>query len=169
MMSKQSTICFSGHRSERLPKPVEGLDELKLALYDEIERAIEDGFDTFLFGAAYGYDLLCAEIVLLRKKVIKKGVLPCIKLVAILPFEEQSVHWSENDREQYYNILPKCDEVITLSKKFYKGAYFDRNRFMVDNSSRLICFYDGSRSGTGQTVSYAKQKGCEIINLYKRK
>jgi len=83
-----------------------------------------------------------------------------------VPFEEQASKWREIDRELYFDTLSKCDEVITISTKFNMNCYHNRDRYMVDNSSKLICYYDGGTSGTGSTVNYAKEKGCEIINLY---
>lgn len=72
-----------------------------------------------------------------------------------------------NPSEAYFNILGKCDEVITLSTRYHRKCYHERNRYMVDNSSRLICYYDGSDGGTGYTVNYALNSKIEIINLYK--
>jgi uncharacterized phage-like protein YoqJ len=167
MINKEKTVSFSGHRSERLPKSTEGLDELRSRLYEEIDKAVDDGFDTFIFGACYGFDLMCAEIVLLRQMVIRHSDPKRIRLIAAIPFEEQASKWSKLDRELYFNTLSKCDEVITISTKFNMNCYHKRNRYMVDNSSRLICYYDGGRSGTGYTVNYAQEKECEIINLYK--
>jgi uncharacterized phage-like protein YoqJ len=167
MINKGKTVCFSGHRSERLPKSTEGLDMLKKRLYEEIDKAVNDGFDTFIFGACYGFDLMCAEIVLLRKKVMRQSDPKRICLIAAIPYEEQASKWSEHDRELYFNTLSKCDEVLTLSTKFNKNCYHKQNRYMVDSSSRLICYYEGGRSVTGNTVNYAKEKECEIINLYK--
>lgn len=57
------SLCFTGHRSEKLPKTAEQLETLKLKLWEEIDKAIENGIDTFYFGACYGFDLMCAGIV----------------------------------------------------------------------------------------------------------
>jgi uncharacterized phage-like protein YoqJ len=167
MLNKEKTACFSGHRSKRLPKSTEGLEDLRLRLYEEIDKALDDGFDTFIFGACYGFDLMCAEMILIRQKVVKLSDPKRIRLIAAMPFETQASKWRERDRELYFNILSKCDEVITISTKFNMNCYRKRNRYMVDNSSRLICYYDGGSGGTSYTVNYAKEKGCEIINLYK--
>jgi hypothetical protein len=37
---------------------------------------------------------------------------------------------------------------------------------MVDKSSKLICYYDGSGGGTGYTVEYAKKRSVQVVNLY---
>ncbi len=61
--------------------------------------------------------------------------------------------------------MSKCDDVIVLNKHYKSGCYHERNRYMVDNSSKLICYYDGSSGGTRYTVGYAKKQSIEIINL----
>ena len=42
-----------------------------------------------------------------------------------------------------------------------------RNRFMIDNSSRLIAAVSSYKSGTGQTIRLAEKAGIEIrvINI----
>jgi uncharacterized phage-like protein YoqJ len=166
MIDKQKAVCFSGHRSERLPKTTDGLDALRLALYEEIDKAVGEGYDTYIFGACYGFDLMCAEMVLLRQKVIKKDDPKFIRLIAAVPFEEQASKWSDYNPELYFNTLSKCNEVITISKKFNASCYHKRNRLMIDNSSKLICYYDGSGGGTKYTVDYALKSKIETVNLY---
>ena len=39
---------------------------------------------------------------------------------------------------------------------------------MVDGSSRLICWFDGTEGGTSFTLRCAKRKGLEIDNLYEQ-
>ena len=167
MLNKNTTVCFSGHRSERLPKLRDELDNLSIAIYEEIDKAVDDGFDTFIFGACYGFDLMCAKMVLLRQMVVRHDDSKCIRLIAAIPFNGQTAKWNKQNQEIYLNTISKCDEVITISAKFSMNCYHKRNRYMVDNSNRLICYYDGCSSGTRNTVNYANQKDCEVINLYK--
>ena len=166
MQKKEHSLCFTGHRSEKLPKTEEGTEKLKLKLWEEIDKAIENGIDTFYIGACYGFDLLCADIVAKRKRVIKTSDPKIIKLIAVTPFENQAIRWKESDRELYYNTLPHCDEVITLNTHYKQGCYHERNRYMVDRCSKMICYYDGGSGGTAYTVNYAKTNGLEITNLY---
>lgn len=108
---RERTVCFTGHRSEKLPKG-DALERLRQRLSEEIEKAIQDGYDTFLFGGAYGFDLMAAEEVLKKKVLIDLQNPRHIRLIAIIPFEEQAVRFSVADHERYYEIMPKCDEVI---------------------------------------------------------
>ena len=40
-----------------------------------------------------------------------------------------------------------------------------RNRFMVDNSERVIAAYNGESGGTRNTVLYAKDNDVESVNI----
>ncbi len=63
-----------------------------------------------------------------------------LKLIAVVPFEEQA--------------------------RYHQGCYYERNRYMVDHSSRMMCYYDGDKGGTEYTVKYAEQNNLQITNLY---
>ena len=102
---REKTVCFTGHRSEKLPKG-EALGNLRTRLADEIEKAIQDGYNTFLFGGAYGWDLMAAEEVIKKKTVIDLQNPRRIRLIAVIPFEEQAVRYSLSDHERYYEIMP---------------------------------------------------------------
>ncbi len=166
MIDKNKTLSFSGHRTEELPNSKDKLYNLKQNLYSEIDKAIFDGYENFMFGACYGFDLMCAEQVIMRKQVIKFNDPSNFKLIAVVPFEDQAAKWNEYNRNKYFNILSKCYEVIILNKKFKIGCYHERNRYMIDNSSKLICYNNGSSGGTEYTVDYAKKRGVSILNLY---
>ena len=168
MLIKNKTLCFSGHRTEKLPKAKNEFSNLVQNLYSKIDNAIYDGYENFLFGACYGFDLICAEQVLMRKQLIKSTDPLNIKLIAIIPFEDQAAKWNEYNRNKYFNILSKCHDVITLNKKFKVGCYYERNRYMIDNSSKLICYYNGSGGGTGYTVEYAEKRLVSVENLYEK-
>ncbi|WP_312643585.1 SLOG family protein [Hydrogenoanaerobacterium sp.] len=169
MQTKEHSLCFTGHRSEKLPKTEQEMEHLKRKLLAEIDNAIENGIDTFYMGACYGFDLLAAQMVLRRKKVISLNEprQKPLKLVAVIPFGEQASRWSEKDRELYFDYtLPYCDEVVTLNTHYKQGCYHERNRYMVDRCSKMIAYYDGGSGGTAYTVNYAKTNGLEITNLY---
>jgi len=72
---------------------------------EEIDNAIEKGINTFYSGDCYGFDLKCAGIALKRKSVAEMLNPKLLKLIAVVPFEEQSKNWNEKNREIYYNTL----------------------------------------------------------------
>jgi uncharacterized phage-like protein YoqJ len=77
------------------------------------------------------------------------------------------VRYSLSDHELYYEIMPKCDDVITLNTHYNSRCYAQRNQYMVERSSGVICYWNGqARSGTAQTIRMAEKENLKIINLY---
>lgn len=146
------TIAFSGYRTEKLP---ENVDPIRIQLKKEVNKCIEDGYDTFLCGMAEGFDLMSAEIVLDIKKSYS------IKLICVIPFDDGREHG-----EKYSNIVNNADEKVVLSNQFSYDTYYKRNEYMVDNCDKLICYYDGRYGGTEYTVDYANKKGIPVVNLW---
>ena len=109
-MDRRKTVCFSGHRSEKMHLSAEDMEKLHIRLYNEIDQAVDNGYDTFLFGACCGFDLLCAEMVLLCQKV-KKASGKRIRLIAAVPFTTQSSNLDEERQKQYQDILAMCDKI----------------------------------------------------------
>lgn len=139
-------------------------NKISYLLYEQICRAVEDGYDTFCFGGCAGAEIIAAEQVLIRR-VIKQTEDPKhIFLIAVIPFEEQANDWSFYWHEKYYDVLKKCDEVITLNTRFEESCYEDRNLYMLQRCNRLIAVCDGKSEGsTKRAVQYAKNNGKEVI------
>lgn len=88
-------------------------------------------------------------------------------VIAVVPFRSQAVRWRDEDKARYEAILRIVDEVVVLSERYYKGCLLRRNDYMVNRSSRLIAYYDGSnKGGTFYTVREAKRHGLKTVNLY---
>ena len=70
--NKETTLCFTGHRSQKLPWKFNEQDprclQMKSTLYKELECAIDDGYTTFITGMALGFDMIAAELLLELKK-----------------------------------------------------------------------------------------------------
>ncbi len=156
---KSSTVSFSGYRPSKLPgggdENAADIATLKADLHDAIVEAVSRGFDTFLVGMAEGFDMFAAEAAL---SLIVEN--PIIKLIAVKPFED-----GRDRSDRYTSIIEKADYIVTLSDEYSRGSYYVRNEYMVDNSTLLICYYDGRYGGTEYTVDYAKKKGVHVINI----
>lgn len=157
-----TTCCFTGHRVQKLPwrsdEKSKACIALKATLRSEIEKAIQRGYKTFLCGMALGFDTYCAEAVLELKKQY-----PDIKLVGALPCENQDSNWSAKNKARYRLLLNQLDKIRCIYEK-YTGVecMFERNRYMVNNSSLMIALFNGKPGGTQSTIEYARQQGLEI-------
>lgn len=148
--AKGGFVCaVTGHRvlSSDFSK-----EELRAAL-----RALAAaGVRTFLCGMALGFDLLCAEEVLLLREELP------VRLVACIPCADQAARYPKSARERYERILDRCDERAVLHERYCDGCMFERNRYMVDRADLLLAYYTGRRGGTKYTVGYAERRGIPV-------
>ncbi len=163
-IDRQHSVAFSGYRASKMARTLDGADALRVLderIYDAIMSLAEQGYTIFLTGMSDGFDLLAASAVL-RLKEFK----PEIELVAVVPFHGQSSSYSEQDKELYARVLAGADITLYLSYKYISPKQFlCRNDFLVLNSSKLLCYYDGQRGGTMYTYNRAVKFGLGIVNL----
>ena len=114
-----------------------GEKEIKSLLEKAIDEAIADGYVTFITGMAMGTDIWAAEIVLERRRYKMK----------------------------FNKILKNADLVKEINDHYFTGCYQVRNEWMVDRSNLVIAVFNGQKSGTKNTVDYAKRKGVKVINI----
>lgn len=155
------SACFTGHRN------IQGNPaELEKRLYTELEKAIKEwGITEYYNGAALGWDLFSARVVLKLKKVY-----PQVKLHLILPCspEEQTADWSDEQCSEYMSILSAADSVEQTSEHYYNGCMKVRNARLVELADCCYCYLNPNRkrSGTGQTVRMAQKKNIMVVNFY---
>lgn len=158
---RDTTCCFSGYRVEKMPFPAN--DPRADALIAALDRAIADaaaqGYTAFFSGMSTGFDLWAAEAVLRARETLP------VQLFCAIPFDRQADRYPSEWKRRFNHCLLAADRVFALSRDYYAGCYAARNRFMVDASSLLICYFDGKPGGTAQTVRMAKQNGLRIVNL----
>ncbi len=152
----QNTLCFTGHRSI----PLRDQMGLRKKLDQVIVKAISDGFRSFLYGGALGFDTMAAEAVLRLQKSH-----PEIRLILVAPCKGQASRWSRPDQIRYEAIAAGAAQRIALSDQYYPGCMLTRNRFMVDHASLCVCYLSLMKGGTWQTVRYALEMNLPIINL----
>ena len=150
-------ICsFSGHRA--IPSAIE--PQLRFLLRQRIAALAAAGCTGFLCGGAVGFDTLAAEEVL-AERILR----PEVTLSLALPCPNQDRSWSAAARRRFRRILDEADETILVSREYHRFCMQQRNRFMVDHSSRLICYLTEESGGTAFTVRYALKAGIPVENL----
>lgn len=153
---KEKTCCFTGHR---IIKEKE-IDSVKIRLEQEIINLIEKDVVFFVCGGALGFDMIAALTILKLKKVYKN-----IQLIMALPCKSQDKYWNEKDKIIYRNILSLADRIVYISDIYTRDCMLNRNRYMVNISYYCICYLRKNKSGTLQTVNYAKKQNLKIIFL----
>lgn len=156
--------CFTGHRPEKLidtEKDISKVEaKIKALLYPAIKKSIQEGYITFLSGMARGFDLWAADIVLEERR--KR---PEIHLICVLPVKNFEAKWSFEEQKHYNDILNKADYVKLVSTEYHSTCFQVRNKYMVNNSARVIAAYNGTYGGTRNTLNYARSQNVQIINL----
>lgn len=152
------TCCFTGHRPEKL-----NLEEsrVKSLLKMEITQALSDGFTIFITGMSRGIDIWAAQLVLKERE---KN--PQIKLICAVPFAGFEKNWNYKWQMEYNEIVSKADDVCYVCEKYFKGAFFVRNKFMVDRSNLVISAFNGAKGGTGYTINYALSNNVKVRNIF---
>ena len=88
-----------------------------------------------------------------------KAKYPHITLESAIPCETQAAKWSEPLRDRYFKIAEQCDKETMLQTQYTPDCMQKRNRYMVDQADVLLAVWDGTPSGTGSTVQYARTQG----------
>ena len=150
--------CFTGHRPGKMEL---GEKEIKTLLEKAIDDAITDGYVTFITGMAMGTDIWAAEVVLERKKTNKE-----LHLICALPHPNFESRRSMTEKMRFNKIIKKADLVKEINKHYFTGCYQVRNEWMVDRTNLVIAVFNGQKSGTKNTVDYAKRKGIHVNNVF---
>ena len=116
----------------------------------------------FISGGALGFDQIAASLIIAKKEIGKN-----IRLIFALPCKNQDEKWNEKQKKLYQELLPEADEVIYISEEYNDFCMRKRNNYMVEHSAYCICALLQEKSGTGQTVRYAKKKNLQVINVAK--
>ena len=151
----EHSCCFTGHRPERLDMPQEKVIQW---LNDQVDKAIADGYTTFISGMQRGVDIWAAEAVVKRKN---EGA--DIRLIAACAFKGMEERWEQEWKECYKRLLNESSEIYYIGKKPGRAAFFERDEWMVDQAGRLIGVYTGAPGGTFKTISYGKEQDLEVI------
>lgn len=156
MNLRAKTCCFTGHRS------LSHEEKLKVAvrLREIIAEQIKAGVVFYGAGGALGFDTLAAQTVLDMKKEY-----PQLRLILVLPCEDQTRGWRSEDIAVYEDIKQRSDKVVYVSREYTPDCMHKRNRHLVDHSGICICYLTRSSGGTAYTVDYAWRKRLHVINI----
>lgn len=150
---RELSAAFTGHRRYG--------GQCDDALRAVVRTLYARGLRSFWSGMAAGFDLAAAEAVLALREE-----LPGVRLCCAVPFPAQADRYAAADRSRYARILSCADETTILAARYEPRCYLRRDEFMVERSSVVVAWYDGSKGGTRYTWEYARRCGRERINLW---
>ena len=79
----------------------------------EIKSLYASGCRNFFSGMAEGGDLVFAKAVLAARNELTD-----IRLVAAIPFREQSARYSDMNKRLYISLLEEADKTVVLSESY---------------------------------------------------
>jgi uncharacterized phage-like protein YoqJ len=145
-------VGITGHR----PTGIGGFS-IPNPIYNRVKQQITESFieskpDKIITGMALGTDTLAANIA------IELG----IPFIAAVPFKEQPSRWPFSSKQIYEKLLEKAERVVIigeLATNNFNELMQLRNKWIVDNSDRLLAVWSGEfKGGTFNCVTYAQSK-----------
>lgn len=151
-MTDRRILAFTGHRPNKLGGYRQ--NPMQMAVRSAIRQCIFDYKpEKVISGMALGVDQWAAE------ECVDLGV----QFVAAVPFVGQERCWPEESQRRYQSLLECADDVVVVCSGGYAPEKMQqRNKWMVDNCTRLFAVWDGSLGGTANCVRYAERVGREI-------
>lgn len=140
----EKTCCVTGHRDMN----TEQTEEIRDALKKEVEKAVEDGYVSFLSSFTGPAEQIFAETVL----DLKQDHLD-LRLSAVIPYRNKLKRLM--NQEAVKELLSACDDIIVLKEEYQSNVYTERNRYLAEHSDRAIIIYDGRDKGS--TVNMIRQ------------
>jgi uncharacterized phage-like protein YoqJ len=137
-------IAFTGHRHFRFNEVAPALASIHTKYPDAI----------WITGGAIGLDSHAAEYARIHG----------ISLWLILPFPQKvmTARWNKAQISMLRAHIQYCAKLSVIAPVYKASVYQDRNVRMVDLSTLLCAFFDGSPGGTANCVRHAKSIGHPI-------
>ena len=136
------------------------MPRLKQVVSETIVGLIQQGVIYYGNGGARGFDLLSAQCVLSLKHRY-----PQMKLIMVLPCENQTRGWTNEDKAIYASVLVQADKVKYLSKEYTQRCMLERNDHLVAHSGHCIAYLNNKTGGTAYTVARAQAQGLPVYNV----
>ena len=150
------TVSLFGHRN--LLNPLSTEEHLEREAYKILKN---HGYVNFLIGRTGEFDLMAALTI---RRVMKTYSRINCSLILVLPYENKNI---DLNRDSFLNLYDEIEICQYSADSHYKSAFQLRNQNMIDRSDLVLCCIEHETGGAYQTVMYAKQQECRIINLAK--
>jgi len=164
------SCAFTGHRPDRYFFKYNELhplcEKIKTVLLEQAKDLYSRDVRRYYVGGALGADMWAGEAVVALKSLPEYKE---AELVCVLPYEGYDSDWNDESHDRLQRLMSACIEAKAVSNPEDKQAFKKRNQYLVDHSDCLVAVYDekrGLRSGTKQTVEYAKKLNREIIFIH---
>lgn len=153
-----NTCCFIGDQTEsRLFTFKEDNKYFKSFIANNKEKIADliENFSVkyFISGMEPGFEQCAAETVLELKDKY-----PGVQLECAIPYETQSINWTERQRDKYYSIIERSDKEILLQHHYSSDSIRKCHYYMI-NKSKYILLCKNSTGTSRNVIKYAKSIG----------
>ena len=164
----EQTLSFTGHRPDKLPQN-SLLVPLLDTLYYYIDEALHRGYLLFLDGMADGIDYLAAEYLFQKRLQF-----PAVRIIGIQPCRNYEAFFLERycNLSHLHRMQQMFDAILCLEGEYHRDyiqendlLFRNRNCFLVDHAYALIAVCSLERSGSKQTVDYAKYQNLSVCRI----
>ncbi len=131
-MKNTGAVCFLGETENRG-------EELCRHIYSQVDFFLSSGACGFIFTADTEFGLMCARQVILRSRRQNGNRSEFIRLIAVIPYEEHICEKSEAFRDEYFDVLEKCDASLTFARDEQDYFQADFTQAIIDLSDVVIC------------------------------
>lgn len=134
--------------------------DIKEVLRNKIWELFTEGYTDFYVNCEWGVPLWAAEIIAALKMYNNIG------LHIVVPYEEQSVRWSEDRRDRYYTVHAKADTVTFAEKAYSDKSYETADIEMIDGANKVIIFcVDTKAKCHAEKIAAKLNVDTEVIDL----
>lgn len=176
---ERKTICFTGHRPNKLNNCYNLTDEQSKYISRKLEPVLidlieDEGIERFISGGAIGFD----QIAFWTVQGLKKKRYPSIVNIVAVPFKNQPIKWLDKEIQHWYKkMLDTADEAVYVDElplyrvegvpigEYHVAKMQKRNEYMVDKSRIVLAAWDGSKGGTGNCCRYTRKVGKTLYTL----
>ena len=167
-MKKNVRCAVIGQHPLRFPwgfdEEDDGCRRMKLEMAQRIMELRQYGVTEFQVACDPGVGLYAAEIV---NALRENG--SAIRLVCVMPHEEQATKWTPQLRERYFNMLAGCTELDCIDFHEQPDAQLLAYQRIIKQSGVVLAVYapdlaDGSAED--RAVAYARALGRPIMFLH---
>ena len=163
-MKKHNTCCFIDYCSQdslmKLSHDNQDYVKLETKLKEICASLIEDFSVThFICGMKFGFEQIFADIVLEMKNKFSG-----ITLEGVIPFENYTINWTEDQRDKYYSIMQNIDTEVMLQHNFSRDCMIKRDLYMI-NESKYIILYTNNTNEINAINKYVKSMGKVVFVL----
>lgn len=145
-------VGVTGNRPFKIPEEQhQAVRDLISEVLSQLQQA---GATSLLHGAALGVDMWSAKVA------HQLG----LELSAYVPFPQQADSWTDRERESYRRMLDAGEKRV-FSQEAHNGAYFDRNRAIVEESDIVLGIHSPGGGGGAWTTKLAIDSGVPTIRV----